>query len=61
MDTATYIKNGLHLQRLPVYESDIAYIQNILYTMKQTEVSLHAFPHLNMEEPITVVDKRLML
>ena len=60
MDNATFIKNGLHLQGLPVYEADIPYIRNILYTMNQAQVALHASPYLNMEVPITVVDKRLL-
>lgn len=60
MDNDAFIKKGLHLQRLPIYESDISYIQNILCMMKQTEASLHAFPYLNMEVSVTVVDKGLM-
>lgn len=57
MNDANFIKQFLDLQGLPIYETDIPYIQNILYTMKQAQGSLQAFPHLNLEVPITVVDK----
>ncbi|WP_100011152.1 hypothetical protein [Lentibacillus sediminis] len=57
---AHYIRQGLYNQGLPVYETDIPFIQNILYTVEQAESSLGAFPYLNQEVPITVVDKELM-
>lgn len=60
MDHITFIKNGLHVQALPVYENDIPYIQNILHTVKQAQESLQAYPYLNTEVPITVVDKGLI-
>lgn len=60
MDSASLIKKGLRVQGLPVYETDIPYIENILYTMKKAETSLQAFPHLNIEVPITVADKEKM-
>lgn len=58
MDNATFIRKDLHLQGLPVYETDIPHIQNILYKMAQA--SLQVFPYLNTEVPITVVDKGLL-
>jgi len=61
MVDANFIRQGLHLQGLPIYEADIPYIQNLLCTINQAGTSLHAFPHLNMEVPITVADKELML
>ena len=61
MDDANFIRYGLHLQGLPDYENDISYIYNILCTMKQAQISLYAFPYLNMEIPITIVDKDLLL
>ncbi|TFJ92400.1 hypothetical protein [Lentibacillus salicampi] len=61
MNDAKFIKQGLYLQGLSVYEADISYIQNILFTIEQAQKSLNAFPDLNQEVPITVTDKRLML
>ncbi|GIO22025.1 hypothetical protein [Oceanobacillus sp. J11TS1] len=61
MDNANYIRYGLHLQGLSAYENDIPYIYNLLRTMKQAQISLDAFPHLNTEIPITIVDKELLL
>lgn len=60
MNDANFIKQFLHLQGLPAYHTDIPFIQNILYTMKQAQVSLQPFTYLNIEVPITVVDKELM-
>ena len=57
----SFIKQGLYFQQFPFYESDLPYIQSILLTMKQAEMATTAFPHLNAEIPITVVDKRLMI
>lgn len=61
MDDANFIRQGLQMQGLPVYEADIPYIQQIRYTMYQAQTSLHVFPHLNMEIPMTIVDKELLL
>ncbi|WP_163971838.1 hypothetical protein [Oceanobacillus halotolerans] len=55
------LKQELYLQGLPIYEADIPYIHNILYTINLAQTSTDAFPHLNKEIPITVVDKELML
>lgn len=60
MDDTIFIRVGLRLQGLPLYEMDIPYIQNILYTMKQAQAPLQAFPYLNTKVPITVVDKELL-
>lgn len=60
MDDAHFIRHGLYAQGFPVYETDIPFIQNILYTVEQAERSLGAFPYLNQEVPITVVDKESM-
>lgn len=57
MNDTSFIKQFLDLHGLPIYETNIPYIQNILYTMKQAQGSPQAFPHLNLEVPITVVDK----
>lgn len=56
-----FIRKSLYLQGLPVYEADIPYIYQLLYTINQAEGALHAFPDLNLETPITIVDKELML
>lgn len=59
MSDTTFIQNGLRIQELPAYQTDIPYIQSILITLHNAENSLIAFPNLNKEVPITVVDKRL--
>ncbi|GAB2574077.1 hypothetical protein [Gracilibacillus alcaliphilus] len=61
MDDANVVKQSLHVQGLPIFETDIPYIQNICYTINQAQLSIHALPHLNMETPITVLDKGLIL
>ncbi|MFD1363379.1 hypothetical protein [Lentibacillus salinarum] len=60
MEKTNMIRQGLYLQGLPVYEADIPFIHNILCTMNQAQASLTAFPHLNQEVPMTIVDKALM-
>lgn len=60
MNDAAFIKQGLYLQGLPICESDIPHIQNILFTIHSARRSLKAFPNLNQTVPITVVDKELM-
>lgn len=57
MNFENLIKQGLHVQGLPIYEPDIPYIHQILYTINQAETSISSFPSLNKEVPITVVDK----
>jgi len=57
MNDYHFIKHGLHLQGLPIYEADIPYIHNTLFIVKQTESYLNAFPDLNQAVPITMVDK----
>ena len=61
MNDPYLIKHELCAQGLPVYEGDIPYIDNILTTINQSQASLQAFPDVNNEKPITVVDRRLML
>ncbi|WP_010530227.1 hypothetical protein [Lentibacillus jeotgali] len=61
MNNTHFVKQGLYLQGLPIYEGDIPYIHNTLTTINQAQVSLKAYPDLNQKVPITVVDKRLML
>lgn len=56
-----FIRLGLYAQSLPIYETDIPYIQNILSTIEQSEDSLNTFPYLNQEVPITIIDKELLL
>ncbi|WP_010093533.1 hypothetical protein [Ornithinibacillus scapharcae] len=60
MNDTTLIQERLHLQGLPVYPSDIAYIQSTLNTLLHAQNSLLAFPNINTEVPITVVEKRLL-
>lgn len=61
MDYETYLKQGLHLQGIPVDENDVPYILRTLMTVKEAEASLKEFPALMKKEipelPITVVDK----
>lgn len=54
------ISESLCLQKLPFKEADIPYIQNILDIINDAEKSLQAYPYLNFETPITVVDKELI-
>lgn len=61
MNDVDFIIKSLSLQGLPVYQEDISSIQKLLFTINQAENSLNAFPHLNKEVPITIVDKELML
>lgn len=61
MNDIYFIKQALNLQGLPIYETDIQHIHNILCTINQAQASLKEFPDLNMYVPITIVDKRLML
>lgn len=60
MNDVYFIKHGLQLQGVPIYENDIPYIQEILDTIHQAQASLDIVPYLNTEVPITVVDKRLI-
>lgn len=57
MNHENYVRQSLHLQGLPAYEADIPYICSILSTINQAQATLKAFPNLNKEAPITVVDK----
>ncbi|MFB4472614.1 hypothetical protein ACDI16_06630 [Oceanobacillus caeni] len=62
MNDINFIKQSLYLQGLPIYETDIQHIQNILFTINQAQNNLKKIsPNLNKTVPITVVDKRLML
>ncbi|MBP1970477.1 hypothetical protein J2Z83_002598 [Virgibacillus natechei] len=61
MDYASFLRQSLYLQGLPIYEADLPYIHHILYTINEAEAPLKAFPELNVEVPITIVDKELML
>lgn len=61
MNDISFIKQALYLQGLPFYEADIQHIHNILSTVNQAQASLKAFPDLNIEVPITIIDQRLML
>mgnify|MGYP001363698448 CR=1 FL=1 len=56
----TFVRQGLYLQQLPVYESEIPYIIHQLGTVQQAKLALKYFPHLNEEVPITIVDKERM-
>ncbi|GAB3804829.1 hypothetical protein [Virgibacillus kimchii] len=61
MNYDNYIKQSLYYRMLPVYESDIPFIYQLICEMNQTETALDSFPGLNMERPITIVDKELMV
>ncbi|MCM3739476.1 hypothetical protein M3210_04255 [Oceanobacillus luteolus] len=54
------IKNNLQAQGFPVIESDLVFIKDILLTVQKAEQPLANAPYLNMEVPITVVDKELL-
>ncbi|RKQ28180.1 hypothetical protein [Oceanobacillus halophilus] len=60
MCNINFIKQGLYVQNLPIYEADIPYIQDMLHTIQQAQLALEAFPHLHDEVPITIVDKGLI-
>ncbi|MCJ7842280.1 hypothetical protein MUB24_15535 [Lederbergia sp. NSJ-179] len=60
MNDTNFIRRGLSLQNFPAYETDIPYIYRILNTINRTQASLEAFPFLNEEVPIMVVDKELL-
>ncbi|KRG13172.1 hypothetical protein [Lederbergia galactosidilytica] len=60
MNGSNFIREGLLVQHLPVYETDIPYIHSILSIIQQTQGSLEAFPNLNEEIPILIVDKALL-
>lgn len=61
MNNENYLSQSLYLRGLPVYPSDLPFIHQVLYEMDQAGIALHAFPALNMETPITIVDQELML
>lgn len=56
----SYVRQGLYLQSLPVYERDIPFILQILSTILEAQVQLQVFPNLNTETPITIVDKAVL-
>lgn len=60
MNKVEFIRKGLTLQNLPVYEIDLPFIQFLLNTVMKAQSATHAFPHLYQEVPITIVDKELL-
>lgn len=60
MDYENYLRQGLHLQGIPLREEDLPYIGSILSTINQAEAALEAFPYLNQETPVTIFDKELL-
>ncbi|QKY71489.1 hypothetical protein [Lentibacillus sp. CBA3610] len=60
MDNTNFIRQSLYLHDIPVYEDDMPYIQFLLHTVNQAQMSLNEFPDLNNENPITIVDKGLI-
>ncbi|WP_164214937.1 hypothetical protein [Virgibacillus sp. YIM 98842] len=60
MNYEGYIRQSLYLRELPAYQADIPIIHKLFCEMNQSAAYLHAFPNLNMETPITIVDKELM-
>lgn len=53
----TFIKKSLNLHNIPLYESDVPYIEFLLQTVMQAQTELNQFPNLNDEYPITIIDK----
>lgn len=53
-------KQNLYFQGLPIYETDIRYIQQTHLTVTLAQNALKEFPHLNKKVPITIVDQRLV-
>ena len=60
MDGKIFVKESLKIQGLPIYEIDIPYILDTLHTINASQRSLNAYPYLNEEIPITIVDKGMM-
>lgn len=60
MMNADIIKQNLSYQGLPVKEDDIPFIQQTLKALNEAKAVLPHFPDLNMEVPITIVDKEEM-
>jgi len=60
MNDANFIREGLNLHGIPVYEDDIPYIEFLLHTILQAQIELKKFPDLNDETPITIFDKELI-
>lgn len=61
MNVINFIREGLYYQGIPVYETDIPSIYNILATINQSQAALHAFPDLYKEIPLTIFDKGLLV
>ncbi|WP_026673925.1 hypothetical protein [Alkalihalobacterium bogoriense] len=60
MQTLTMIKQGLHLHCIPVVETDLLYIHNVLQTINQAQTSFDDHPMLHEKAPITVVDPEVI-
>jgi len=60
MNDINFIRQGLYLHGIPVYEADVPYIQNLLSTVNQAQSSLDKFLDVNKETPITIVDKGVL-
>ncbi|MFA1818845.1 hypothetical protein ACDX78_01360 [Virgibacillus oceani] len=60
MNNENFIRENLYIQKLPVSEFELPFICRLLYNINQAGNALHAFPDLNLETSITIVDKELM-
>jgi hypothetical protein len=61
MNEKDYIIQSLYHQMLPVYEAEIPFIYELLQELREAGKVLNEFPDLNMETPITIVDRDLMV
>lgn len=60
MKAENYVKQSLHLHRIPVMEHDLPHIIHVLSTIYHEQTNLLAFPDLNEEVPVLIVDPRLI-
>jgi hypothetical protein len=60
MNEEDFIRQSLYLQNLPVHDYEIPFIQHLLHSLNYAGNAIHAYPDLNLEDPITIVDKELM-
>jgi hypothetical protein len=55
-----WIRMTLKERGLPAFDKDLPYIRQLLQTVNRAEQAADRAPYLNMEVPITVVDKELL-
>lgn len=61
MDYREFIKQSLSVEGLPFYDTDIQHVQRIDHTVHKAKTALKAFPNLNRQIPITIVDQKVIL